>query len=191
MSHIPGHKGYNPFSDYIPTQPTTLPTADSTPNVYQQSGKNIPLALNLLNPASLAASALYNPVTQKPSINPIIEAGKWAFTPLVKESAVEFLPDWIEPVGKFATRMTSPAEIAFTIATLGTGAYLGAGIRGGTAVATKAAAKVLPGPAKLLQFPISWTGRTAANFVEPTGLISQALGPRKISAIARRRYQMR
>ena len=196
MSHIPGHKGYNPFSDYIPTQPTTLPTAGSTPNIYQQAGEAVPLGLlsaplNVLNPGNLAANTLYDPRVGRPSVSAIKQAADWAFKPIVPESAVEFLPDWIEPVGKFATRMTSPAEIAFTIATLGTGAYLGAGIRGGTAVATKAAAKVLPGPAKLLQFPISWTGRTAANFVEPTGLISQALGPRKISAIARRRYQRR
>ena len=153
MPHIPGHRPYNPFSDYIPTKPTTLPTADSAVNIYQQSAENIPLAL-------------LNPPPKEPGA--IRQAANWAFTPLVKESAVEWMPDWIEPVGKFATRMTSPAEIAFTVATLGVGAQLGFGIRGAAAVGKAAVAKTAPGPLKLLQYPVSWTGRLAANFIEPT-----------------------
>ena len=132
---------WRPTSTYtLPTTSTAVPPPPPTPNPVEQAQEQ----------RQRAIVPYQQP--QDPSRNPFAAFGSWAFRPLVPESAVAWMPDWIEPVGRFATRMTSPAEIAFTVGTLGWGAGAGAALRGATAAR---------GPI------MSRLGRATANIVEP------------------------
>ena len=155
---------WNPFntSQYIPTQPETLPKPQANPNLVQQASPQQQLTLPPppYTPPPTMSQAL---VPQPKEQSALGALGSWAITPLIPESAADFLPGPLGSIGRFATRMTSPAEIAFTAATLGFGASLGIGLRGATTVGKLATSNV----PKIAQKPISWTGRAVANLIEP------------------------
>tara|TARA_Y100000593_G_scaffold64940_1_gene119657 strand:+ start:1862 stop:11635 length:9774 start_codon:yes stop_codon:yes gene_type:complete len=131
---------WRPSSYNLPTVSNVAPPPPPTPNPVEQAEQQ----------QQMAIVPYQQP--QQPSSNPFAAFGRWAITPVIPESAVSWMPDWIEPVGRFATRMTSPAEIAFTVGTLGWGAGAGAALRGATAAR---------GPV------MSRLGRVGANIVEP------------------------
>ena len=131
---------WKPSSYNLPTVSNVAPPPPPTPNPVEQAEQQ----------QQMAIVPYQQP--QQPSSNPFAAFGRWAITPVIPESAVSWMPDWIEPVGRFATRMTSPAEIAFTVGTLGWGAGAGAALRGATAAR---------GPV------MSRLGRVGANIVEP------------------------
>ena len=132
---------WKPTSSYIlPPVSNIAPPPAPTPNPVEQAQQQ----------QQTAIVPYQQP--QKPSSNPFAAFGRWAITPVIPESAASFLPGPLGSVGRFATRMTSPAEIAFTVGTLGWGAGAGVALRGASAAR---------GPI------ISRLGRVAANVVEP------------------------
>ena len=94
---------WRPSSYNLPTVSNVAPPPPPTPNPVEQAEQQ----------QQMAIVPYQQP--QQPSSNPFAAFGRWAITPVIPESAVSWMPDWIEPVGRFATRMTSPAEIAFTL----------------------------------------------------------------------------